>query len=131
MSIATGVFEVSSWKEDTYRELDTGGKLTRASVSASLTGDLTGHATVEWLMCYQKSGSARYVGLQRVEGSLGGRQGTFVIETVGDFDGGLATGTWTVLPGSGTGALAGLRGSGSFQAPHGSKASFTLDYGID
>jgi len=131
MSIATGVFEVASWKEDTYQELDGGGKLTRASVGGSLTGDLSGNTSVEWLMCYQKSGSARYVGLQRVEGSLHGRKGTFVIESIGEFDGGQATGTWSVVPGSGTEALAGLRGSGRFQAPLGSKATFTLDYAIE
>jgi len=129
--IATGEFEVTSWKEDTYQELDSGGKLTRASVGGALTGDLAGRTSIEWLMCYQKSGSARYVGLQHVEGSLNGRRGTFMIESIGDFDGGKATGTWSVVPGSGTEALAGLRGSGRFEAPLGSKASFTLEYAID
>jgi len=37
---ATGTFTVSSWDEDTYQELDGGGKLTRARVSFGLSGDL-------------------------------------------------------------------------------------------
>ena len=33
MTTATGRFELASWNEDTYDELPTGGKLTRASVT--------------------------------------------------------------------------------------------------
>jgi hypothetical protein len=68
------------------------------------------------------------VGLQHVAGSIGGQTGGFVLESVGDFDGGEAKGTWTVVTGSGTEELAGLRGEGHFRAPRGSEASFELDY---
>ena len=50
-----------------------------------------------------------------------------VLETIGDFDGKVATWTATVVPGSGTGDLEGLTGRGTFEAPMGSKASFQLD----
>jgi hypothetical protein len=36
-----------------------------------------------------------------------------------------------VVEGSGTGGWAGMSGQGRFQAPHGNKASFTLDYSFD
>jgi hypothetical protein len=126
MSTATGEFEIASWSEDTYRELTGGAKLTKASVTQNFTGELSGRGEVEWLMCYQEDGSARFVGLQRVEGSLGGRDGTFVAEALGDFAGGRASGTWRVL--AATDGLAGLRGQGSFEAPPGPKASFRLEY---
>ena len=72
--------------------------------------------------------TARFVGLQHVAGSIGERNGGFVLETVGDFDGGEASGNWTVVSGSGTGELAGMRGQGRFRAPCGPEASFELDY---
>ena len=74
-------------------------------------------------MVYGQDGTARYVGLQRIEGSLGGKEGSFVVESNGDFDGGEAKGTWVVIAGSGTGDLAGLTGEGTFTAPLGEKAT--------
>jgi hypothetical protein len=128
---ATGTFEVSAMEEDTYQQLEGVAKLTHARGKQRLSGDLTGEGTVEWLMCYRVDGLARYVGLQRVVGSLRDRSGSFVIEARGNFDGAASKGTWSVIPGSGSGALAGLRGEGSFEAPGGPKASFALDYSLD
>jgi hypothetical protein len=50
------------------------------------------------------------------------------METIGDFDGTLARGRWSIVPGSGTGALSGIAGEGSFEAPHGPKATYQIDY---
>ena len=47
--------------------------------------------------------SATYVGYERVTGTLGGRSGSFVLQGVGTWEGGVAKTTWTVVPGSGTG----------------------------
>ena len=128
MTKATGTFQVASWQEDEYAALEGGGKLTRASVTQAFSGDIEGDASVEWLMCYRPDGTADYTGLARVSGRLGDRAGDFVLQTAGTFDGGEARGDWTVVPGSGTGALANLRGTGRFEAPHGPTASFVLEY---
>ena len=131
MTTAKGSFEVTSWNEDVYEELDGGCKLTRASVEQSFSGDIDGKGAVQWLMAYRSDGTAHFVGLQRVSASVGERSGSFVLETAGEFDGAVASGTWAVVPGSATAALAGLRGTGKFVAPHGPRASFELDYGFD
>ncbi|MGZ5305956.1 MAG: DUF3224 domain-containing protein [Actinomycetota bacterium] len=130
MSSATGEFTVASWNEDTYKELEGGAKLTRASVTGSLTGDIVGTSETEWLMVYRPDGTANYVGLQRVDGSLGVNNGSFVVESNGVFNGGEAKGTWSVVAGSGTGDLAELTGEGTFNAPLGEKATISLDYSI-
>lgn len=130
MPIATSEFAVASWHEETFKELDGEAKLTRASVTGDLTGDITGTSETEWLMAYRQDGTANYVGLQRVEGSLGGKDGSFVVESNGVFDGGEAKGTWSVVAGSGTGDLAGLKGEGTFVAPLGEKATISLEYTI-
>ena len=126
MAHATGTFEVTSWNENSYEELDGGGKLTQASVAQRFSGDVDGDGAVEWLMAYAPDGTARFVGIQRVTGSIGGREGTFVMETSGDFDGEVATGEWTIV--SAAGDLEGLRGTGQFHAPKGPTASVELDY---
>lgn len=127
MPSATATFEVTGWDEVTVAEWD-GGKVSRASVTQSSTGDVTGECATEFLMCYAADGTAHYVGLQRITGSLAGVDGSFVVESLGDFDGGAASGTVRVVEGSGTGGLAGLRGDGKFHAPKGPTATFTLDY---
>jgi hypothetical protein len=131
MAEAHGTFEVASWKEETYEDRDGNGKLTRAYVTQVFEGDILGEGATQWLMAYRGDGTAHFVGLQRVTGSIGNRLGSFVLETVGDFDGQIATWKASVVPGSGTDQLAGLVGEGSFGAAHGSKASFELRYRFD
>ena len=128
MTEARGSFELASWNEETYEELGDGAKLTRASVTQQFAGDIEGEGAVEWLMAYRTDGTAHFVGLQRIRGTIGKRKGAFVLETSGDFDGKTATWTAAVVPGSGTDGLAGLEGTGTFAAPMGSKAEFELSY---
>jgi hypothetical protein len=56
-------------------------------------------------------GSAGYVAMERVTGSIGGRSGTFVLLHSGTMTRGAALLTLTVVPDSGTGQLAGLSGT--------------------
>jgi hypothetical protein len=131
MASVRGEFEVTSWNEEPYAERDGERKLTRAVVTQKLSGGLTGTGAVQWLMSYQDDGTARFVGLQQLDGAIEGRNGSVVVDTVGDFDGKQATGAWRVIPGSGTGDWAGMRGDGRFEAPLGSRARFTLDYSFE
>jgi hypothetical protein len=129
---ATGTFKIADWDERTYAEIEDGGKLTQASVKQAFSGDIEGEGAVEWLMCYRPDQTAGFVGLQRIVGQIGGRSGSLVLlQTDGTFDGKEARGTLSVVPGSGTGDLRGLRGEGEFSAPLGSEAAVTLDYEFD
>jgi hypothetical protein len=128
---AQGTFEISSWDENAYIELDGGAKLTRASVGQAFSGDLQGEGSVEWLMCYREDKTADFVGLQRFVGRLGSRSGSFVMRTQGTFDGEKAAGELSVVPGSGTEELGGIIGAGAFLAPHGSTPSVDLDYDFE
>jgi Protein of unknown function (DUF3224) len=126
MTRFSGDFQVASWDESTYDERD-GARLTRASVTQHFRGDIDGEGTAEWLMAYQPSGTARFVGRQLVDGEMAGRRGTFVLETIGDFDGAMARWEARVVPGSPTGELTDLTGAGKFEAPHGSQAFYELE----
>ncbi len=128
---AEGTFTVASWAEDTYADLDGKGKLTRAKVGYHLSGGIEGEATWEALMFYRADGTADYTGLQQVTARIAGRPGTCVMVADGTFTDGAASGTWRVIPGSGTGGLAGLRGSGTAVATTTPPGTFTLDYELD
>ena len=100
-------------------------------MTQDLRGDVAGKGQVEWLMSYAEDGTAHFVGLQVFEGVIDGRQGTAVLETIGEFDGKEATWNAKVVDGSGTGDWSSMRGEGQFRAPHGNKATFTLDCSLD
>lgn len=56
-------------------------------------------------------GSAGYVAIERVTGTLAGRTGSFALQHLGVMDRGAPTLNITVVPDSGTGQLAGLTGA--------------------
>jgi hypothetical protein len=126
MAKINGSFTVASWDESAYAERE-GRRLTRASVTQQFKGDIAGEGSAEWLMAYQADGTARFVGLQLVDGEVAGRRGTFVLETTGEFDGTMARWEAGVVSGSSTGELTELTGGGRFEAPHGSAASYELE----
>ena len=115
-----GEFEITSWEESTYDTFGDGGKLTRVEVEASYEGDLSGTASVEYLMAYAGKESARFVGQQRFKGDAGDRTGSVVLQLSGTFDGSTVNAT-------GTGDFAGMEGRGSFSAPLGEAATYVLD----
>lgn len=74
-------------------------------------GGLQGHGVGEMLSARTpEPGSAGYVAIERVTGTLDGRAGSFVLQHSGTMAHGEQMLTIGVVPGSGTGALAGLEG---------------------
>jgi hypothetical protein len=126
----TANYQVTSWDESPYAEGEDGRKLTKASVRYAITGDIEGESASESLMCYAPDGTATYVGLDRVVGRIGDRSGSFVLQVSGTYDGTAARATLSVVPGSGTGALAGLRGTSSMVATH-QNVPVTFEFGLD
>lgn len=130
MTRATADCAFASWDETTYDEIDGRPKMTRVRVLNRYTGDIEGEGTLDYLMTYGAD-VVSYCGYERIVGRLGGREGTFVLEHHGRYANGAADTTWVVAPGSGTGALAGLRGTGGFLGKHEQPTPVYLDYEID
>lgn len=128
---ATATFVQKSWEESPYDQKEGQATLTRASVRASYHGDIEGEGTLEYLMAYPSNDYASFTGFQRVVGSLSGRSGSFVLRTNGTFENGEAEETWSIVPGSGTEDLRGLRGGGSLVRLDDTRASVTLDYDLE
>ncbi len=117
------------WHEPPFHEIADGSKLAQASVVWTYSGDIKAEGKLEYLMTYLSEIGTTQVGLERVVGSVGGKQGSFVLRREGTFQNDTASDTLTVVPGTGTGALRGLRGAGTFawlQARP--KGEFTLEY---
>ena len=72
-------------------------------------------------------GSAGYVAMERVIGTLQGRTGAFVLQHTGTMAGGAQMLSVTVVPDSGTGQLTGLAGSMKIIIAEG-KHSWEFDY---
>jgi hypothetical protein len=128
MKTANARFAIKSWDEKPYGEGEGRPRLTRASVTRTYTGDIEAEGQVEYLMMYRVDGSATFVGLERVIGRMGGKTGTFVLQRTGVFEGGQAKESYSVIPGSASGELQGLRGDGSSAVGHGMEHPFTLRY---
>ncbi len=127
---AQGTFTVAGWDESTYQELDGPGKLTKARMTFDFSGELTGRGVAETVMCYREDGTAVYTGLQHMVGQVAGRSGSYVLRADGVYDGTQAQTDWEVVEGSGTGELAGLRGTGSSVAASTPPGTFTFDYDL-
>jgi len=88
-----------------------GSKLGRMSIDKTITGVLVATTVGQMLSAMTEvQGSAGYVAIERVEGVLGGRAGTFVLQHTGTMNRGTPSLSITVVPDSGTGELAGLAG---------------------
>lgn len=132
---AVSSFEVTGWEQTQYGDHSEGPKLGRATVSKSFSGDLAGESTADLLMCQaDESGldaGAGYVASELVVGRLGDLDGSFVLQHWGLTGGGLPSRTGGhVVPGSGTGHLAGLTGVIEISVDDEGAHTITIDYEI-
>ena len=102
--------------------------LAEIHLTETFTGDIDGESTVRALEIRRGDRSASLISLQRVIGNLGAHRGTFVLQGSETVEDGKIKATWFVVPGSGTGGLAGLRGEGGFEGDFGKGSKGTLEY---
>lgn len=140
---AKGTIEPKTWDENPFAPVVDGPRLAHAAGTDSYHGGIEGEAAFHYVVIYRegtayladgsvdyRTARASFVGLQRVVGRLGGRSGSFALEVSGTSQGGITTASWVVAPGSGTGELRGLRGTGGFAYQQGVTSSTTLDYDL-
>lgn len=124
---AAGTFEVKLSPLTAYDDAE-GSPLGRMSIDKQFHGDLEGTSKGEMLtgMTSVKN-SAGYVAIERVTGTLHGRNGTFILQHSGTMTRGTPTLVVTVVPDSGTVQLEGLAGTLAIII-EGGKHSYELDY---
>jgi hypothetical protein len=107
---ANGSFDVQIAPQMLSSVASTSG-LTRMSIDKRFRGTLDATSTGEMLAFRSATdGSAGYVAMETVRGSLDGRRGSFVLQHSSTMTRGTAAQSITVVPDSGTDALAGLTG---------------------
>ncbi|MEU8899015.1 DUF3224 domain-containing protein [Nocardia sp. NPDC048505] len=126
---ATGTIESKSWEQAEYAGLDTPGPALATAQGFDLyRGDLAGEADWRGLMYSAPDGSGTFDSLQRTRGTLHGRTGSFVLRMSGTFTPtGDSRAEWSIVPGSGTGELAGISGGGGYESSAGN-TTYTLTY---
>ena len=124
---ATGTFEVTIRPEAGSAPF-VAAKLGRQTLDKTFSGQLQAHSAGEMLMAMGAvEGSAGYVAIERVDGTLDGRAGSFVLQHSGTMDRGVPTLRISVVPDSGSGELAGLAGTMAIQVDNGAHR-YTFDY---
>ena len=100
----------------------------RMLLDKQFSGELAGTSAGQMLAFRSDTqGSAGYVALERVSGSLHGRGGTFMLQHSGTMNRGVSQLSIRVVPDSGTGELAGLSGEMDLDQSGGGHA-YTLSY---
>ena len=128
--LTNATFKIASWDEEPFDESEDGQKLTRAHIRRTFHGDLSGTGNLMYVMAHLAADDATFSGFEKVVGSLHGCAGSFVLRHTGIYNGEKATAEYEVMPGSGTGELTGITGSGGFSAGHAVEHDMTLEYEV-
>jgi hypothetical protein len=110
-------------------ELD--GAVARSELSKTLTGDLTGTGRGLMLSAGDpQTGEAGYVAVETVRGRLAGREGGFALQQFGTMHAGARVLHHEVVPGSGTGGLAGITGTLHLEVDDDGTHRYALEYDL-
>ena len=124
---ASGAFEVKLAPQQPEDKAE-GSSLGRMSVDKQFHGDLEAGSKGQMLTAGTDiKGSAAYVAIERVSGTLHGRAGSFVLQHHGTLTRGAAQQGITVVPDSATGELLGLSGRMSIRIADG-KHFYDFEY---
>ena len=122
---ASGLFDVKLTPQSSGDE-----SIGRLIIDKKFHGDLEATSKGEMLSAgTETTGSAGYVAVEKVIGTLNGKTGSFILQHSGTMTRGEGRLTVTVVPDSGTGDLAGMTGSMSINITDG-KHFYELDYSV-
>lgn len=124
----TGKFDVTLNPLDCYAKGENGVNFGRMSIDKSFYGELDATSKGEMLSAITPTkGSAGYVAIEQVIGSLSGKKGSFVLQHFGTMNKGRDRLVLEVVPDSGSGELVGLAGTMSISIDNG-KHFYEFEY---
>jgi hypothetical protein len=128
--VAKGTFTVQMKPLSESGFGDGNANLGRLSLDKTFEGDLVAVGKGEMLTAMtQTKGSAGYVAIERVTGTLHGRKGSFVLQHSGQMDKGAQSLSIRVVADSGAGDLIGLEGTLKIRIEAG-KHFYDLEYSL-
>jgi hypothetical protein len=124
----SGEFQVKLQPMDFYAKGAEGINFGRMSIDKTFTGALEATSKGEMLSAMTATkGSAGYVAIEQVTGSLSGENGAFVLQHFGTMNRGRDNLVLEVVPDSGSGELSGLSGKMFIKIENG-KHSYEFEY---
>ena len=127
---AESAFEITGWDEEDVFEAD-GVRIYRVKVTKALTGDLEGTAVGWMTMAMAPGDSAAYVGFDRLDVRVDGRRGSFVVRHDALMHAGGGDAAWDIVPGSGTGDLAGISGTSTVNRRDDGSHTYAIDFDLE
>ena len=126
----TDTFTMKTWDEKVVSGPEDGPRYAHAHCTFDYSGVIEGTSSCDYLLYYTAEGTdEKAPGFERIEGSVDGRKGSFVIRHSVGYGATGVHGTFTVVPGSGTGELTGLTGKGTI-AGASETMSYTFEYQV-
>ena len=108
----TGTFQIDMKPLEPYTKASEGTSMGRMSIDKTFHGPLSAQSQGEMLSAMSPvKGSAGYVAMEKVVGSLEGKTGSFALQHFGTMQGSDNRLILEVVPNSGTAELVGLKGS--------------------
>ena len=130
MPIASGSFDIALVPQS-LSPTAADASLGRNALDKQFHGELEARSQGEMLSAMgEVQGSGVYVAIERVDGNLNGRRGSFALVHLGTMTRGASTLRVSVVPDSGTGELTGLHGTMSIKIEEG-KHTYLFDYAIE
>jgi hypothetical protein len=115
-------FVAKSWAESPFHEMENAGKLSRANIVNTISGELAAEGVLEYLLAYPNTQGAEvpFIGYERIIGAIGSLNGSFVIKHTGVFSPTAGvSGNLEIVSGSGTNDFSHIQGKGSITAKAG------------
>jgi hypothetical protein len=129
---ATGPFDVKVTPQKPDTQIARAANLGRLTIDKRFHGDLEGISKGEMLATQTEvPGSAGYVALERISGTLKGRAGSFVLQHSATMTRGTPVSSITVVPDSGTGELRGLSGKMTITVASDGAHSYEFDFNLE
>lgn len=127
---ASGQFIVDGQVEDILGGISGAARIARISQSCRFTGQFEGESMAEFTAVLPHEGDGSFHGFQRIAGTLGEREGTFVVSVTGAYAKGYPRGEWVIVPKSGSGDFTHIRGRGTFSLPDGKPGFYRFEFDL-
>src|SRR3954463_1816339 len=129
---ATGLFDVKVTPQQPDSDVAKAANLPRLTLDKQYHGDLEAISKGEMLAAQTETkGSAGYVAIERVTGTLKGKKGSFVLQHNATMNRGVPSLNIIVVPDSGTDDLKALSGKMNIIIGAGGKHSYEFDYALE
>ncbi|ONI73530.1 hypothetical protein ALI144C_45385 [Actinosynnema sp. ALI-1.44] len=116
-------FECTAWDESVYAGAEGGARIGDARMTFRYSGILDGESKSAGLLAYTTGNTGTSTGAEVFTGTIDGKAGTVILRTTTTFDEEKVSGTFEVVPGTGTGDLADAKGHGGYELAMGSMST--------